>query len=145
MSFSNKAKELREMAGLSQMRLSEKIGISAAAIGFLENHDNEPKGSTVAAYAKFFEVSADYLLGLEDDFGTRTPAPMSFTAPTSEEKKLLEIYHSLSPEMRNTLWSLLSTWTPEPTNTHFIFFIFMIHYHTTPWGKAYVAHCLYKR
>lgn len=83
MSFSNKAKELREMAGLSQMRLSEKIGISAAAIGFLENHDNEPKGSTVAAYAKFFDVSADYLLGLEDDFGTRAPAPMKIASLSS--------------------------------------------------------------
>ncbi len=106
MSFSNKAKELREMAGLSQMRLSEKIGISAAAIGFLENHDNEPKGSTVAAYAKFFEVSADYLLGLEDDFGTRTPAPMSFTASPSEkltekEKALLEAFKKLLPETQD--------------------------------------------
>ena len=104
MSFSNKAKELREMAGLSQMRLSEKIGISAAAIGFLENHDNEPKGSTVAAYAKFFEVSADYLLGLEDDFGTRTPA--RFTASPSEkltekEKALLEAFKKLLPETQD--------------------------------------------
>lgn len=108
MSFSNKAKELREMAGLSQMRLSEKIGISAAAIGFLENHDNEPKGSTVAAYAKFFDVSADYLLGLEDDFGTRAPAPMKIASLSSnnysdEERRIIEEYQKL-PESSKQLF-----------------------------------------
>ena len=103
MSFSNKAKELREMSGLSQMRLSEKIGISAAAIGFLENHDNEPKGSTVVAYAKFFDVTADYLLGLEDDFGARTlpnAAPMGESL-TKAERELIEDYRRLSPYLQD--------------------------------------------
>ncbi len=103
MSFSNKAKELREMSGLSQMRLSEKIGISAAAIGFLENHDNEPKGSTVVAYAKFFDVSADYLLGLEDDFGART-SPAAATmgeSLTKAEKELIEDFRRLSPYLQD--------------------------------------------
>lgn len=103
MSFSNKAKELREMSGLSQMRLSEKIGISAAAIGFLENHDNEPKGSTVVAYAKFFDVSADYLLGLEDDFGART-SPAAATmgeSLTKAEKELIEDFRRVSPYLQD--------------------------------------------
>lgn len=118
MNFAKIAKSLREETGLSQQKLADNLGISSSGIAHLELSESEPKSSTLIAYSKFFDVSTDYLLGLEDDFGTRTPAPMSFTAPTSEEKKLLEIYHSLSPEMRNTLWSLLSTWTPEPTNTH---------------------------
>ena len=118
MNFAKIAKSLREETGLSQQKLADKLGISSSGIAHLELSESEPKSSTLIAYSKYFDVSTDYLLGLEDDFGTRTPAPPSFTAPTSEEKKLLEIYHSLSPEMRNTLWRLLSTWTPEPTNTH---------------------------
>ena len=115
MSFSKKAKELREISGLSQMRLSEKIGISAAAIEFLENHDNEPKGSTVAAYAKFFDVTSDYLLGLTSDDDARLyVAEQSANAMhSSDETRLLEIYRKLSPDMRATLWSLLETWNPS--------------------------------
>lgn len=100
MSFSQKAKELREYSGLSQKKLSEKIGISAAAIGFLELNENEPKGATVVAYAKFFGVTADYLLGLEEDFGTRTPAPMG-DGLTSEERELIADFRRLSPYLQD--------------------------------------------
>ena len=100
MSFSKKAKELREISGLSQMRLSEKIGISAAAIGFLENSENEPKGSTVVAYAKFFDVSTDYLLGLEDDFGSRAAAPMGDSSYSSEAREIILKYRTLPEKLK---------------------------------------------
>ncbi len=117
MNFSNKAKELREMSGLSQMRLSEKIGISAAAIGFLENHDNEPKGSTVVAYAKFFDVTADYLLGLEDD-GIKTAAPMNGSLSySSEEHKIIEQYRSLPKQLQELIRNQLEIYcAPETLN-----------------------------
>ena len=113
-----KLRNLRVESGLTQKELSIQIGSTDKNIWNYEKGLASPPYEILVAYAKYFDVSTDYLLGLEDDFRTRTPAPPSFTAPTSEEKKLLEIYHSLSPEMRNTLWRLLSTWTPEPTNTH---------------------------
>lgn len=118
MEFAENLKYLRNSRQLTQKELANILGLTANCICEWEKNRSEPSISTIKKIADVFDVSADYLLGLEDDFGTRTPAPPSFTAPTSEEKKLLEIYHSLSPEMRNTLWSLLSTWTPEPTNTH---------------------------
>ena len=79
MRFAQIAKELREETGLSQVKLGEKLGISSSGIGHLEVGDCEPNSATLLAYAKFFNVSADYLLGLEDDFGARTAtnaAPM---------------------------------------------------------------------
>lgn len=109
MNFSNKAKELREMSGLSQMRLSEKIGISAAAIGFLENHDNEPKGSTIVAYAKFFDVTADYLLGLEND-GIKTTTPISGSLSySSEERELIEKYRELNAPGKKLVKTVIDT------------------------------------
>lgn len=118
MRFNKILKELRLEQGLTQIQLAKKSNLAPSCIAMFETEKREPNANSLIALSAALSVSTDYLLGLEDDFGTRTPAPPSFTAPTSEEKKLLEIYHSLSPEMRNTLWSLLSTWTPEPTNTH---------------------------
>lgn len=112
MSFSQKAKELREYSGLSQKGLSEKIGISAAAIGFLELNENEPKGATVKAYAKYFNVTADYLLGLEDDFGARTPpivAPMG-DGMTADERELLRLFRELSPYLKGMTLNAVRSW-----------------------------------
>lgn len=118
MSFSQKAKELREYSGLSQKGLSEKIGISAAAIGFLELNENEPKGATVKAYAKYFNVTADYLLGLEDDFGARTSpsaAPMGEGA-NAQERELLELFRTLSPYLQGLTLETVRGWAGADGN-----------------------------
>lgn len=51
---------------LSQTELAKKIGASQKAIDFWEKGINEPKASYIIALSKFFGVTADYLLGLED-------------------------------------------------------------------------------
>ena len=43
------------------------INVSNAAISNWENEINEPKISYLAALAKYFGVSADYLLGLKEE------------------------------------------------------------------------------
>lgn len=103
MRFAQIAKELREETGLSQVKLGEKLGISSSEIGHLEVGDCEPNSATLLAYAKFFNVSADYLLGLEDDFGARTAtnaAPMGERL-TEKEKALLEAFRQLLPETQD--------------------------------------------
>lgn len=47
-------------------QLAKSINATDAAISNWENGINEPKISYIIAIAKFFNVSADYLLGLED-------------------------------------------------------------------------------
>ena len=106
MNFAKIAKSLREETGLSQQKLADKLGISSSGIAHLELSESEPKSSTLIAYSKYFDVSTDYLLGLEDDFGTRTSAPMSFTVPTSnelttKEKALLQAFNNLLPETQD--------------------------------------------
>jgi len=61
-----KIKTLRIAAGYTQPQLAEKVGVSKAVISFWENSVNEPKASYIKMLAKIFNVSADYLLGLED-------------------------------------------------------------------------------
>lgn len=60
-------KELRCERDLSQRELAKAIGVSPKAINFWEHGVNEPKASYIIALAKFFGVSADYLLGMEED------------------------------------------------------------------------------
>lgn len=117
MNFSKIAKDLRSESGLSQMELSKKLGITAAAIGHLELGKREPGSPTLIAYSKYFDVSTDYLLGLEDDFGVRTAAPIGDASRySSEERNLIDEYRSLNPAcqklVKDTIKTLRSS-TPQ--------------------------------
>ena len=64
--FTERLKELRQEKGLSQIQLAKETGISKSAIGFWETGERVPNAQAVVVLAKYFGVSADYLLGLED-------------------------------------------------------------------------------
>lgn len=64
--FAQRLRELRQENGLSMKQLAEELGTTDAAISNWENEINEPKISYLKAIAVFFNVSSDYLLGLED-------------------------------------------------------------------------------
>ena len=60
--------ELRKEKGISQQRLAKEIGVTQKAIDFWEKGINEPKASYVCALCKYFNVSADELLGIDKNF-----------------------------------------------------------------------------
>ena len=64
--FAERLKELREEKGLSLKQLSKEIGISDVAIGRWERKARIPNIEALIVIAKYFNVSADYLLGLTD-------------------------------------------------------------------------------
>lgn len=66
MRFSERLKELRKSANMSQMDLSLKTGISQSAIAKWELDKTEPTASALIILSKYFGESTDYLLGLED-------------------------------------------------------------------------------
>ncbi len=117
MTIGNLVCELRKEKGLSQKKLADAIGVSQAAIAKIEINRNEATSDTIRKLAKYFDVSADYLLGLTSDDGAELYSPPTagtvHGAQSSDETRLLEIYRSLSPDMRSTLWSLLETWSPS--------------------------------
>ena len=63
MQFAQIAKDLREEAGLSQKALGLKLGISSSGIAHLELGEHQPGSVVLLAYANFFGVSVDELLG----------------------------------------------------------------------------------
>ena len=64
--FIERLKELRQEKGLSQAQLAKATGISTGAIGFWETGERVPNALAIKTLAKYFGVTTDYLLGLED-------------------------------------------------------------------------------
>ncbi len=63
--FKNILKELRQEKSIGQVELAKQIGVSKGIISLWENGLREPNMSSLISLAKFFEVSIDYLVGLE--------------------------------------------------------------------------------
>ena len=59
-------KELREEKGLTQKQLSAELKINSVTYLHYEKNQREPPLCLLVDMAKFFTVSVDYLLGLED-------------------------------------------------------------------------------
>ena len=64
--FAEKLKELRIEKGVGQVELAKAINVSKGIISLWENGLREPKLSNLIELAIFFEVSLDYLVGLEN-------------------------------------------------------------------------------
>lgn len=124
--FVSKLKELREERGLQQKELAEFLNVSKSTISGWEVGRNEPKQEILIKIASFFEVTTDYLLGREDDFGNvtissgnisgngntvnshntinaRTSPPLS-----TSDAELLRKYHSAPEKIQKAIKELLS-------------------------------------
>ena len=64
--FSERLKELRLEKGLTQKELAKSTGFTQPAIARWENGLQIPNVETAIVFAKYFEITTDYLLGLED-------------------------------------------------------------------------------
>ena len=66
-----KIKNLRIEKKLTQKELAEKLNIGQSSICEWEKNNYEPTASAIKQLAIFFNISADYLLGLEDEDGSK--------------------------------------------------------------------------
>lgn len=66
MEFKDILRELREEKGLTQTELAKEMNFSRSTITKWENGRKEPGLQNIRIIAKYFNVSADYLIGLED-------------------------------------------------------------------------------
>ena len=58
---------LRVEKGVGQNQLAEDIQVSNASISYWENAKQEPSAQAIYKLARYFDVTADYLLGIEND------------------------------------------------------------------------------
>lgn len=64
--FAERLKELREESGLSIQSLAKKINLGLSSISRWENLQADIKSEQLVVIASFFNVSTDYLLGLDN-------------------------------------------------------------------------------
>ena len=64
--FCERLRDLRLEKGIGQVELAVSLGVSKGIISLWENGLREPKLSNLIVLAKYFSVSIDYLVGLED-------------------------------------------------------------------------------
>lgn len=67
MSLNEKLIMLRKEKGLSQRQLSKEMDVSNTTISYIESTRSNPTSDLVAKICKYFNVSADWFLGLKEE------------------------------------------------------------------------------
>lgn len=101
MNYAERLKALRLECGMTQTELAKKSNLATSCIAMIELGKREPSANTLICLSQALGVSADYLLGLEDDFGVKVASKNNASSPTTaEERKLLADYRALPEELR---------------------------------------------
>lgn len=64
--ISDRIKNLREMNGMTQTELANKLGISRGAVNSWEMSLSTPTVANIVHLSKIFHISTDFLLGITD-------------------------------------------------------------------------------
>lgn len=64
--LNERIRELRGSRGISQIQLAGKLGVTKQSVSNWENDNILPSIEMLVKIANFFEVSTDYLLGLDN-------------------------------------------------------------------------------
>lgn len=80
MIFAKRLKELRKENGLLQKDLASVFNVRNTTISAWEVGDNEPDLTTLVNIAKYFGVTTDYLLGIENEDGTKEQEEIEYQA-----------------------------------------------------------------
>lgn len=115
--FSDLLKSLREQRHISQTQLAKEIEVSAGNISDWETGRSKPGYVALSALARFFEVSADYLLELDsspvktgiDLTGYKASHGLSCDGSPleAEEADLVAMYRLLPSHVREDMFDQL--------------------------------------
>ncbi len=95
----DRLKSLRHENNLSRNALAEKIGSSQKIIDYWEKGTSKSKAHFIIALADCFGVTADFILGREDDFGNVNVK----SDLTEKEKILVSAYGRAGNKEKETL------------------------------------------
>ena len=96
----------RELAGLTQTQLAEKLDTSQRAIAHWERDKVSLRPDQLTALAEALRVTADYLLGRED----KLPSPKG---PPGRLRQLFEQLHQLPRSKQNKIVAILQPFVRE--------------------------------
>ena len=115
-------RELREINNLTQADVGKILNCNQSAVGKYERGDLEINIDSLITLSKFFGVSVDYLLGLEDDFGGKVAGSDSARSAVStvddllspEERKLIADYRKLDKVSKRAIERTASSLAEDP-------------------------------
>lgn len=100
----------------TQTELANKLNIKPSQISEWLKGKANPGYETLRNIATTLNLSADYLLGLEDDFGAKL-APMGATTTdyTDEERALIEEYRKLPADSKKLILRMVGVTSDTQT------------------------------
>lgn len=100
----NRLLELRTENNLTQRAIAKLLNVSQGTYNNWENSNTQPSIEQLIQLSRLFKVSIDYIVRNSDDYGSM----FSANVLTAEQKKLLELFDTLSPEGKASLLSFLN-------------------------------------
>lgn len=97
MTFGQRLKQLMDDRNITQRQISKELNIAVSTLNGYANDYREPDFSTLSSLAHYFNVSADYLLGIS------TTPQLPDIANDHDAQRLLYFYQCLSPNMKPLL------------------------------------------
>lgn len=88
----NRIRDARKRAGIKQIDLCKRLGISQGALSGWENDKFEPGQSSWLQLSEILDVSVDYLMGGNWSASMRPPSL------SDADSDLLRKFHALSPQ-----------------------------------------------
>lgn len=69
--FGIRVRDLRTEKNMTQQQLADLLNVRNTTVSAWEKDIAEPNYATLAKIARYFGVSSDYLIGLEDEIGAK--------------------------------------------------------------------------
>ncbi len=99
MSIIEKIMKLMEESGLSAHALEIKSGIAISSIQAWKNGKAKPSVDAIIKIAKYFNISADYLLGTEPTAEDKEQGFVPLTYLTAEKQELLMYFDEIGDRL----------------------------------------------
>lgn len=107
MNIGNKIKTLREKKGLTQLELSKDLNVVRQTVAQWENQERDLKTGAIISLSKYFNVSADYLLGLTENTSTNI-SEIGISNKTGFSTSTVENILNLSAEHKTILDKIIN-------------------------------------
>lgn len=106
----SRLKELRKSRGMSQEELAKVLKISQQSVSRIESKNELLSTSAVIEATKFFNITADYLLGLSEERHNQVCEDRMYRYFMENEQLLLE-YADLKEEYQEAVMAVIKTLT----------------------------------
>ena len=109
----DRIRALRESTGKSARKFAEEIGIKYTTYYGYETGSREPGSDTLVTLAKYYNVTTDYILGIEN-----SPTSAETDAGDKRLDRILDVYGQLNEAGKNDLAKYADhlTYVPEYKN-----------------------------